>query len=63
MSTLLNRTKSAQLPLFSRLRRVPAGRELPADVQHKTVRLLTQLLRQHGARGRERSPGAEGHNE
>jgi hypothetical protein len=53
MLVSLSRPRSIQLALFAHPHPRPDWRELSPEVQQKILRLLTLLLRQHGAR-----PGA-----
>jgi len=46
----LNRPRSAQLALFAQRNPKPDWRELTPETQQKVLRLLSQLLRQRGAR-------------
>ena len=54
---------SNQLPLFARPHPKPHWTDLPSDVQQKILRLLTQLLRQHGAGPRAAGEAEEGRHE
>lgn len=63
MSKSLIRRGSTQLPLFARPHPKPHWMDLPSDVQQKILRLLTQLLRQHGARTRTADEAEEGRDE
>ena len=60
MSLSLIRGEPPQLPLFARPRPKPHWKDLSPDVQQKILRLLTQLLRQHGAPISGRGPGRGG---
>jgi hypothetical protein len=46
----LSRSRSIQLALFAHPHPRPDWRKLSPEVQQKILRLLTLLLRQHGAR-------------
>ena len=59
MPKLQTPARAAQQTLFSRPVRTPHWQEIPQDVQQKTLQLLTQLLRQHGASRRAASRAEE----
>ena len=63
MSISLIRGEPPQLPLFARPRPKPHWTDLSPDVQQKILRLLTQLLRQHGARSQAAGQAEEGRDE
>ena len=63
MSISLIRGEPPQLPLFACPRPKPHWTDLAADVQWKILRLLTQLLRQHGARSQAAGQAEEGRDE
>jgi hypothetical protein len=50
MSMSLGQPRSIQLELFANPQPGADWRELPPEVQQKTLQLLTLLLRQHGTR-------------
>jgi len=63
MSLSLLRGETPQLPLFARPRPKPHWKDLSPDVQQKILRLLTQWLRQHGARSQAAGQAEEGRDE
>ena len=63
MSLSRMRGEPSQLPLFARPRPKPHWTDLSPEVQQKILRLLTQLLRQHGARPRAAGQAEEGRDE
>ena len=63
MLVSLSRLRSIQLALFAHPHPKPDWRELSPEVQQKILRLLTLLLRQHGARPGAVQTAEEGHDE
>lgn len=63
MSLSLMRGEPPQLPLLARPRLKPHWADLSPDIQQKILRLLTQLLRQHGARPQAAGQVEEGRDE
>ncbi len=58
-----SRSRVAQLQLFNPPQGRPSWQGLPPAIQQTTVRLLAQLLRQHGRRRVLLSQGKEARNE
>jgi hypothetical protein len=63
MLVLVSRPRSIQLALFAPPHPRPDWRELSPEVQQKLLRLLTLLLRQHGARADALQTVEEAHGE
>ena len=45
-----NRPRAPQIELFHPPPQIPAWAKLPREIRQKTVKLLTQLLREHSRR-------------